>query len=67
MEPGARKRNIRWGLLTLLGLGIALACVMVSNAQGSYTPVTTLCLLAGFVLAGYSSYKGVKGFSWLPR
>jgi hypothetical protein len=33
-QPPARRRSMRWGLLTLLFLGIALTCVLVSNAQG---------------------------------
>jgi nitrate/nitrite transporter NarK len=59
--------GIRWGLLTLLFLGIALTCVLVSNSHGAYTPVTGLGLLLGFGGAGYCSYRGFKSFSWLPR
>ena len=59
--------GMRWGLLTLLFLGIALACVLVSNNSGSYTLVTGLGLLVGFAGAAYCSYRGLKGFSWLPR
>jgi hypothetical protein len=65
-EP-RRKRNIRWGLLSLLFLGLALACVLVSSGHGSYTAVTGTGLLVGFLGAGYCTYKGLKGFSWLPR
>ena len=35
-----RARNWRWGLLTLLFLGVALASVLTSNAQGKYTALT---------------------------
>jgi nitrate/nitrite transporter NarK len=66
-QPESRKRGMRWGLLTLLFLGIALVCVMVSNANGEYGPLTLLGLLVGLGGAGYSSYRGLKGFSWLPR
>lgn len=62
-----RKRNIRWGLLALLFLGIALACVLTSNGQGSYNAVTVTGVLVGFLGAGYCSWKGVKSASWLPR
>ena len=59
--------GMRWGLLTLLFLGIALACVLVSSGKGSYTVVTGLGLLVGLGGAAYCSYRGLKGFSWLPR
>ena len=62
-----RKRNIRWGLLSLLFLGIALACVLVSGSRGSYSGLTFTGLVVGFVGAGYCTYKGLKGFTWLPR
>jgi hypothetical protein len=64
-EP--RKRSMRWGLLTLLFLAIALASILASNAQGHYTALTFTGLLVGFVGAGYCTWKGLKGFSWLPR
>jgi hypothetical protein len=65
-EP--RKRNVRWGLLSLLFLGIALVCILVSNGQGgTYNAVTLTGLVAGFGGAAYCSYKGFKNFSWLPR
>ena len=64
-EP--RKRNIRWGLLSLLFLGIVLVCVLVSNAQGTYNAVTTAGVVVGFAGAAYCSYKGIRNFSWLPR
>lgn len=63
----ARKRNVRWGLLTLLFLAIALACVLASNAQGRYTLLTFAGLVVGFGGAGYCSWKGLKGFTWIPR
>jgi 4-hydroxybenzoate polyprenyltransferase len=64
-EP--RKRNVRWGLLTLLFLGIALASILTSNAQESYNALTLLGLIVGFAGAAYCTWKGLKGFSWLPR
>jgi hypothetical protein len=64
-EP--RKRNIRWGLLSLLFLGIALACVLISGSQGEYNALTLTGLLIGFGGAAYCTWKGLKGFSWLPR
>lgn len=64
-EP--RKRNVRWGLLSLLFLGIALVCIVVSSRQGTYNAVTLSGLVVGFGGAGYCSYKGIKSFSWLPR
>lgn len=64
-EP--RKRNVRWGLLSLLFLLIALVCILVSGSQGSYNAVTLAGLVVGFLGAGYCSFKGLKGFSWLPR
>jgi len=62
-----RARRPWWGLLTLLFLGIALACVLVSNAQGRYTGLTALGLLVGFAGAGYCTYRGLKTARWLPR
>jgi hypothetical protein len=59
--------GMRWGLLTLLFLGLALVCVLVSNSDGAYTPVTGLGLLVGFGGAAYCSFRGLKGFSWLSR
>jgi low temperature requirement protein LtrA len=64
-EP--RKRNMRWGLLTLLFLGIALASILTSNAQQRYTVLTLAGLIVGFGGAGYCSWQGLTGFSWLPR
>jgi uncharacterized membrane protein len=63
----ARKRNVRWGLLSLLFLGIALACVLISNSQGAYNALTLAGLVIGLGGAAYCSWKGLKGFSWLPR
>jgi nitrate/nitrite transporter NarK len=67
VERRPRRGGMRWGLLTLLFLGIALTCVLVSNSQGQYSVVTFLGLLVGFGGAAYCSYRGLKGFSWLPR
>jgi nitrate/nitrite transporter NarK len=64
-EP--RKRNVRWGLLTLLFLAIALASILTSNAQERYTALTLAGLVVGFGGAAFCSWKGLKGFSWLPR
>ena len=64
-EP--RKRTMRWGLLTLLFLAIALASIIGSNAQQRYTALTLAGLIVGFGGAGYCSWKGLKGFTWLPR
>jgi hypothetical protein len=64
-EP--RKRNVRWGLLTLLFLAIALASVLASNAQGAYNALTLAGVVVGFGGAAYCTWKGLKGFSWLPR
>jgi hypothetical protein len=63
----AGKRNVRWGLLSLLFLGIALACVLISNSQGAYNLLTLAGLVIGFGGATYCTWKGLKGFSWLPR
>jgi nitrate/nitrite transporter NarK len=59
--------GMRWGLLSLLFLGIALTCVLVSSNQGRYTALTGLGLLVGFAGAAFCTYRGLKGFSWLPR
>ena len=65
-EP--RKRSMRWGLLTLLFLAIALASILTSNAQGRYTALTFIGLIVGFGGAGYCTWQGLKGgVSWLPR
>ncbi len=64
-RPG--RGGMRWGLLTLAFLAIALTCVLVSSSQGRYTAVTGLGLLVGFGGAAYCSYRGIKGVSWLPR
>lgn len=66
-EPRPARGRMRWGLLTLLFLGIALACLLVSNGQGRYTALTGLGLLVGLAGAGYCTFRGLKGFSWLPR
>jgi nitrate/nitrite transporter NarK len=60
-------RNWRWGLLSMLFLGIALAAVLTSNAQGRYTGLTLAMLLVGFGGAAFCSVKGLKNVSWLPR
>lgn len=62
-----RTRNWRWGLLTLLFLGIALAAVLVSGSQGEYTALTGAGILIGFGGAAFCTVKGLKSFSWLPR
>jgi hypothetical protein len=62
-----QRRNWRWGLLTLMFLGIALACVLVSGSQGEYTALTAGGIVIGFIGAAFCSVKGLKGFSWLPR
>ena len=62
-----RTRNWRWGLLTLLFLGVALASVLTSSAQGEYTALTAAGVLIGFGGAAYCTVKGLKGFRWLPR
>ena len=62
-----RPRNWRWGLLTLLFLGIALTCVLVSNSARHYTVVTGLGLLVGFGGAAYCTYRGIKSATWMPR
>lgn len=67
MPDAPRKRNRYWGLLTLLFLGIALTCVLVSGSQGEYSGLTLTGLLVGFAGAAYCTYKGLKSFSWLPR
>jgi lipopolysaccharide export LptBFGC system permease protein LptF len=64
---GPRKRNVRWGLLSLLFLLLALVCILVSGRQGSYNAVTLAGVVVGFLGAGYCSFRGLKGFSWLPR
>jgi nitrate/nitrite transporter NarK len=71
MDEDARRAGarggMRWGLLTLLFLGIALTCVLVSNSKGQYSAVTFLGLVVGFGGAAYCSYRGLKSFRWLPR
>lgn len=66
-EKARRGRNVRWGLLSLLFLGIALAAVLMSGSHGSYTGLTLTMLVVGFAGAGYCTYRGLKGFTWLPR
>lgn len=61
------RSRARWGLLSLLFLGIALASVLVSSSRGSYDALTLPGLLIGFGGAGYCTYRGLKSFSWLPR
>jgi hypothetical protein len=65
-RPPARG-GMRWGLLTLGFLAIALASVLVSNNSGAYNAVTLLGLLVGLGGAAYCTYRGLKGFSWMPR
>ena len=64
-RPG--RRGMRWGLLTLGFLALALASVLVSNSSGTYNALTLAGVLVGFGGAAYCSYRGLKGFSWLPR
>jgi nitrate/nitrite transporter NarK len=66
VRPPARG-GMRWGLLTLLFLGIALTCVLVSNSQGRYSGLTFAGLVVGLGGAAYCSYRGLKSFTWLPR
>jgi hypothetical protein len=62
-----RKRNLRWGLLTLLFLLIALVSILVAGGQGTYNVVTLFGVVLGFGGAAYCTWRGLKGFSWLPR
>ena len=62
-----QQRNWRWGLLTLLFLGMALTAVLVSTSQGRYTALTGAGILIGFGGAAFCTVKGLKSFSWLPR
>jgi hypothetical protein len=66
-ERKPARGGMRWGLLSLGFLAVALTCVLVSNSNGSYTAITLLGLLVGFSGAAYCSYRGLKGFNWLPR
>jgi hypothetical protein len=66
-EEQPKRSRVRWGLLSLLFLGIALACVLVSGSEGDYTPLTATGLVLGLLGAAYCSYRGLKNFSWLPR
>lgn len=66
-EERTKPSRARWGLLSLLFLGIALACVLTSGTTGSYNALTLTGVVVGFLGAGYCTYKGLKSFSWLPR
>ncbi len=64
-RPGGVKRKY-WGLRTLGFLAIALVSVLAANRSANPT-LTLLGLVVGLSGASYSSYRGLKDFSWLPR
>jgi hypothetical protein len=70
-EPATHRRQHkprRWGLRTLGFLAIALVSLLApSLGAEEYTVLTDLGLLVGLVGAAYSSYRGVKEATWLPR
>jgi O-antigen ligase len=59
------RRQRRWGLRLLAML--ALAFVSLLGLGGDYPLLATLGLIAGLAGGAYCSYRGLKGFSWLPR
>jgi hypothetical protein len=48
----------RWGIFTLLFLGLAFAMVVVSSTAGHYTILTLAGLVVGLVGAGWCTVKG---------
>jgi hypothetical protein len=63
-EP-LRPKQKYWGLRTLGFLTIALVSILASNRGSSVLPL--IGLLVGLSGAMYSSYRGLKDFTWLPR
>jgi hypothetical protein len=49
----------RWGLRTLLFLGLALISMLASELQGTYTLLTLAGLAAGLGGATYSTVRGL--------
>jgi hypothetical protein len=64
-EPERRPRQKYWGLRTLGFLTIALVSYLASSRVGTALPL--LGFIVGMAGAAYSSYRGLKDFSWLPR
>ena len=63
-EP-RRPRQKYWGLRTLGFLTIALVSYLASSRMSGALPL--LGFLLGLSGAAYSTYRGLKDFSWLPR
>ena len=57
------RRPIRWGVRTLLYLGLALLAIGVSTVQGHYTLLTLAGLLIGLVGAMICSIRGITTFT----
>lgn len=64
-EPERRPKQKYWGLRTLGFLGLALVAYLASSRMSG--PLPLLGFVLGMTGAAYSSYRGVKDFSWLPR
>lgn len=68
----ARPRPPRWGVRTVWFVGFALLCMLVANglyAAGirgwGLLPFIGVCI--GIVGGAYTSYRGLRSASWLPR
>ncbi len=46
---------------------LTLALVAVLTSGDGYTTVSAFVVLGSVLAAAYCSYRGVKGFTWLPR
>ena len=63
-EP-LRPKQRHWGLRTLGFLTIALVSILASSRESSVLPL--IGLIVGLSGATYSSFRGLKDFTWLPR
>jgi hypothetical protein len=70
-ERPARRRQPRWGVRTILLVGLATVCIVVSSGLGpDGEPWTTVAGLAAWCAIGgaaYCSYRGLRGASRLFR
>jgi hypothetical protein len=53
-------------------VGVALLCLqgttwLAATGNRGWASLTTLTAIVALVGAAYCSYRGLRGFSWLPR
>jgi hypothetical protein len=57
------RREVRWGVRTLLYLGLTLLAIGVSTVQGHYTLLTLTALCIGLLGALICSLRGIRAFT----